>query len=117
KPEGERTRAREIWQRFPKFILGFVATFAITLALALYGPPSITQKLAPSIGEANNFRVIFFLLTFFSIGLLSNFRKLWQEGFAKLVAVYAISLFGFVIWVGLFISWIFFHGVLPPTVS
>lgn len=117
KPEGERTRAREIWQRFPKFILGFVATFAITLVLALYGPPDLTKKLAPSIGEANNFRVIFFVLTFFSIGLLSNFRKLWQEGFAKLVAVYAISLFGFVIWVGLVISWIFFHGVLPPTVS
>jgi uncharacterized membrane protein YadS len=117
KPEGERTRAREIWERFPKFILGFVATFAITLALALYDPPAVTQKLAPAIGEANNFRVIFFVLTFFSIGLLSNFKKLWQEGFAKLVAVYAISLFGFVIWVGLVISWIFFHGVLPPTVS
>ena len=117
KPEGERARAREIWQRFPKFILGFVATFAITLLLALYGPPDVTQKLAPAIGEANVFRVIFFLLTFFSIGLLSNFKKLWQEGFAKLVAVYLVSLFGFVIWVGFVISWIFFHGVLPPTVS
>jgi len=117
KPAGERTRLVEVWERFPKFILGFVATFAITLLLALYSPPQIVQKLAPSIGEANNFRVIFFLLTFFSIGLLSNFKKLWQEGFAKLVAVYALSLFGFVIWVGLVISWIFFHGVLPPTVS
>jgi uncharacterized membrane protein YadS len=117
KPEGERARPREIWQRFPKFILGFVATFAFTLLLALYGPKDIAQKLPATIGEANNFRVIFFLLTFFSIGLLSNFKKLWQEGFAKLVAVYLVSLFGFVIWVGLVISWIFFHGVLPPTVS
>jgi uncharacterized membrane protein YadS len=117
KPAGERTRFIEIWQRFPKFILGFIATFAITLLLALYGPPDLVKKLPPAIGEANNFRVIFFLLTFFSIGLLSNFKKLWQEGFAKLVAVYLVSLFGFVIWVGLVISWIFFHGVLPPTVS
>ena len=31
-------------------------------------------------GEANTFRVIFFILTFFSIGVLSNFKKLWQEG-------------------------------------
>lgn len=114
KPAGERTRLVEIWQRFPKFIIGFIATFAITLLLALYGPAPLVQKLAPSIGEANNFRVIFFLLTFFSIGLLSNFKKLWQEGFAKLVAVYAISLFGFVIWVGLLVSWIFFAGVKPP---
>ena len=37
-----------------------------------------------------------------------------SAGFAKLVAVYVVSLFGFVIWVGLVISWIFFHGVLPP---
>ena len=65
-------------------------------------------------GQANVFRVIFFVLTFFSIGVLSNFRKLWQEGIGKLVAVYALSLFGFIIWVGLLISWIFFAGVKPP---
>jgi hypothetical protein len=58
--------------------------------------------------------VIFFVLTFFSIGVLSNFRKLWQEGIGKLVAVYALTLFGFIIWVGLLISWIFFAGVKPP---
>ena len=116
-PAGSRTRLVEIWQRFPKFILGFLATFTLTLLIALYGSPSLTAKLPPAIGEANNFRVIFFLLTFFSIGLLSNFRKLWEEGFAKLVAVYLVSLFGFVIWVGLVISWIFFHGVLPPIAS
>jgi uncharacterized membrane protein YadS len=113
-PAGQRTKAIEIWQRFPKFIIGFVVTFGATLLVALYGPAPFAQKLPAAIGEANNFRVIFFLLTFFSIGLLSNFAKLWQEGFAKLVAVYLISLFGFVIWVGLAISWIFFHGVLPP---
>ncbi len=60
------------------------------------------------------FRVIFFILTFFSIGVLSNFRKLWQDGFGKLAAVYFVSLFGFVIWVGLLISWIFFSGIKPP---
>ena len=39
---------------------------------------------------------------------------LWQEGIARLAAVYVVSLFGFVIWVGLLISWIFFHGLKPP---
>jgi uncharacterized membrane protein YadS len=33
---GEKAKASEIWQRFPKFILGFLATFAIALALALH---------------------------------------------------------------------------------
>jgi zinc transporter ZupT len=63
------------------------------------------------------FRVIFFVLTFFSIGVLSDFRKLWQQGFGKLAAVYVVSLFGFVIWVGLLISWLFFSGFKPPLVS
>jgi hypothetical protein len=58
--------------------------------------------------------VIFFILTFFSIGVLSNFRKLWEEGIGKLAAVYLLCLFGFVIWFGLLISWLFFHGVKPP---
>jgi len=32
----------------------------------------------------------------------------------RLAAVYFVSLFGFVIWVGLLISWQFFSGVKPP---
>jgi uncharacterized membrane protein YadS len=110
---GDKARIVEVWQRFPKFILGFVLTFAAALYLALGGifePAKVTA----AIGEANVFRGIFFVLTFFSIGLLSNFKKLWQEGLGKLAAVYLLSLFGFVIWVGLGISWVFFSGVKPP---
>jgi len=28
-----------------------------------------------------------------------------------------VTLFGFVIWVGLLISWLFFHGIKPPLAS
>jgi uncharacterized membrane protein YadS len=114
---GDRARPIEIWQRFPKFIIGFVLSFAIGLYLALTASPAALAKLTPAIGEANTFRVIFFILTFFSIGVLSNFRKLWEDGIGKLAAVYVVSLFGFVIWVGLLISWIFFAGVKPPLVG
>src|SRR5208282_3297927 len=114
RPGAEKARAVEIWRRFPKFILGFVATFAIALALALGTPASASGKLAAAIGEANVLRVIFFTLTFLSIGVMSNFRKLWEDGLGKLAAVYFVSLFGFVIWVGLLISWLFFSGVKPP---
>jgi uncharacterized membrane protein YadS len=113
----DKAKAWEIWQRFPKFIIGFVITFAVGLYLALGTPADIAKKVPAAIGEANTFRVIFFILTFFSIGVLSNFKTLWQEGFGKLVAVYVLSLFGFVIWVGLLISWIFFGGVTPPLAS
>jgi uncharacterized membrane protein YadS len=111
---GERAKVSEIWQRFPKFILGFVLTFAVALYFAIGASAQELAKLTPAIGEANTFRVIFFILTFFSIGVLSNFRKLWEDGLAKLAAVYVLSLFGFVIWVGLLISWLFFSGVKPP---
>jgi uncharacterized membrane protein YadS len=116
-PSPNKARASEIWQRFPKFIIGFVLTFVVGLALALGTPTQISSKLPAAIGEANTFRVIFFILTFFSIGILSNFKKLWQEGVGKLAAVYLLSLFGFVIWVGLAISWLFFSGVKPPLAS
>jgi uncharacterized membrane protein YadS len=113
-PDSNKAKAWEIWERFPKFIIGFVVTFIIGLYLALGTPADIAKQVPAAIGEANTFRVIFFILTFFSIGVLSNFRTLWQEGFAKLAAVYIVSLFGFVIWVGLAISWIFFSGITPP---
>jgi len=116
-PRADKAKAIEIWRRFPKFILGFVATFAIALVLALATPAGTSGKLAAAIGEANVLRVIFFTLTFFAIGVMSNFRKLWEDGLGKLAAVYVVSLFGFVIWVGFVISWLFFAGVKPPLVS
>ncbi len=67
--------------------------------------------------QGDIFRGIFFLLCFFTIGLVSNFKKLMEEGIGKLAAVYCVCLFGFIIWVGLFISWLFFHGVKPPIIS
>jgi len=110
----DKAKASEIWERFPKFILGFVLVFAVSLWLATGTTPEIAKALPAAAGEANVFRVIFFILTFFSIGVLSDFRKLWQDGFGKFAAVYVVSLFGFVIWVGLLISWLFFSGFKPP---
>lgn len=201
---GEKVRPGQIWDRFPKFVIGYVLTFLIILLVCLpaskkltamsgqVGPltksiatqetqlatlnkqvvdeeaklstlkkkdkkaiaslktqigkdkaavASLTDKigkdkaqLAPlndqikapkatmgaaraATGEANVFRGIFFVMTFFTIGLVSNFKKLWEEGIGRLAAVYVISLFGFIIWIGLIISWIFFHGVKPPLVG
>ena len=116
-PSRDRARVAEIWQRFPKFVIGFVLTFTLALLIALAAPKEIGARLPAAIGEANTFRVIFFILTFFSIGILSNFRRLWQEGIGRLAAVYLLSLFGFVIWVGLIISWLFFGGIHPPLAS
>ncbi len=113
---GEKVGASQIWQRFPKFILGYMATFVIVILLAVFYSDLVpmTKK---AMGQANVFRGIFFVMTFFTIGVVSNFRKLWEEGIGKLALVYVICLFGFIIWIGLVISWLFFHGVKPPLVG
>ncbi|MFH1077382.1 MAG: putative sulfate exporter family transporter [Pseudomonadota bacterium] len=84
------------------------------LARQLEKPKAIMATAEAAASEGNVFRVLFFVFTFFTIGLVSNFKKLWEEGIGRLAAVYVICLFGFIVWVGLFISWLFFHGVKPP---
>ena len=54
---------------------------------------------------------------FFTIGMVSNFHKLMEEGIGRLAIVYVVCLFGFIIWLGLFISWLFFHGMTPPVIA
>ena len=79
--------------------------------------PAIVPKIKSSMAQANVFRTIFFVMTFFSIGVVSKFRRLWKEGIARLAAVYVLCLFGYIIWVGLLISWLFFNGMVPPIVK
>lgn len=114
--QNETVSAAEIWRRFPKFVLGYMATFLIVLAIGTLAP-AIIPKVKSAMGQANVFRGIFFVMTFFTIGVVSNFRKLWEEGIGRLAAVYVLCLFGFIIWVGLLISWIFFRGIRPPMVT
>jgi uncharacterized membrane protein YadS len=103
----------EIWNRFPKFVLGFMFTFFVLLAMGLNNPKIV--KLADAgAGQANILRSMFFALCFFSIGIVTNVRKLWAAGMSRIVGVYAVCLFGFILWVGLGISWLFYHGVKPP---
>lgn len=151
KSEGsnQKVPARQIWERFPKFVLGYILTFIIFLLIGLANPEFVrksvqTQEATKQVGtpakqelavakpsetkfvpgagvqstnQSNVFRTFFFVLTFFTIGLVSNFRKLWEEGIGKLAVIYVIALFGFIIWVALLISWLFFHNILPPTVQ
>jgi len=113
KREGAKLPLREIWERFPKFVFGYALTFGAFFAFGLASPDSLAD-LKRGTSQADVFRRLFFVLTFFSIGLATNLRRLWAEGLGKLALVYVVSLFGFVIWIGLAISWLFFHG-MPAT--
>ena len=117
KTRGERTMTwGDVMDRFPRFVLGYIATFLILLLMCLSSPE--LHKLGKGLsGTINGFRVLFFLMTFFTIGVVSNFRKLREEGIGRLAVVYVVCLFGFIIWVGLFISYAFFHGMTPPVIG
>ncbi len=171
---GEKVSGKEIWRRFPKFVIAYAITFVVILIISAPHAPKIkpveaqidrikkeiaaTEKqlavitepeqqaplkakieenkakikeLQESIKDSKNIvsrtqvatagtnalRVLFFLITFFTIGVMSDFKKLWEEGIGKLAAVYLICLFGFILWIGLLISYIFFHGVKPPIIT
>src|SRR5262249_56985882 len=80
---GDEVRTGEIWERFPKFIMGFAATFLIVLLIGFNASPALLKILNASMDQANVFRQLFFLLTFITIGLMSDVRALWREGIAQ----------------------------------
>ncbi len=110
---GAKVQGIEIWERFPKFVLGYALTFLVLLLICV-GSPNLTQTAKMVTAGGDTFRVLFFVLTFFTIGVMSDFRKLWEEGIGRLAAVYLLCLFGFILWIGLLISWLFFQGIRPP---
>src|SRR6184192_3464883 len=116
KDEGRTVSARDLWERFPKFVLGYFVTFAALLGLVV-ARPGLLDAAKLTTAETNVFRVLFFVMTFFTIGLASNFVKLREEGIGRLALVYVVCLFGFIVWIGLAVSWIFFHGMAPPRVG
>lgn len=113
---GSKISAGEIWERFPKFIIGFTLTFLLLLVMGLNNP-DIVKAASVGADQANALRTFFFALCFFSIGMVTNVRKLWAAGMGRIVGVYVLCLFGFIIWVGLFVSWLFYHGITPPVIG
>jgi uncharacterized membrane protein YadS len=58
---GERVRPGQIWERFPKFVIGYVLTFVVMLLLCL-GNPGIIKTAKAATGQMDVFRVMFFVL-------------------------------------------------------
>ncbi len=106
---------REIWERFPKFIIGFSLTFLIIVVIGLTNPHMV-KAAETGAGHANAVRTLFFSLCFFSVGLSADFRKLWVKGIGRIMAIYAFCVFGFIMWIGLLVCWLFYHGVVPPEI-
>ena len=102
---GERPSAGVIWERFPKFVLGFVAASAVfSFALS----PELVAGTRGALGEI---RTWWFALAFVCIGLETRFIELatYEQGRPALAFLGAQGIN--VIWT-LLLAWLLFGGVI-----
>jgi uncharacterized integral membrane protein (TIGR00698 family) len=87
--EGARVGLGALWQRFPKFVLGFIAASAVaTLFINSAADPKVAGDIVAVAGT--NLRVWFFILAFVCIGLEFRPAALREAG-ARPVAVFAVA--------------------------
>ncbi len=85
--EAERVRLGEIWNRFPKFIIGFfVASLVVTVILASVDAKTGSQYSKEAIGPLKTLRGWAFTWTFLSIGFTTRFRELTKFGWRPFAA-------------------------------
>ena len=72
---------------------------------------------AGAVPVEKGFRKLFFMLTFMSLGIITDFKKLAEAQFGKMVWVYFVSLFFFIIPVAIIIAYLFHHGMTIPNMA
>jgi uncharacterized integral membrane protein (TIGR00698 family) len=80
--------AREIWARFPKFVIGFVIASAfVTWVASHYSLADYRKIVTPElVAPITALRTWAFIFCFFSIGLTTQLRTLSKTGFKPFVA-------------------------------
>ncbi len=121
---GETVQASEVWHRFPKFVLGYFAAWFIYLGIffangagAPEGMHVLKAAKAGAVPVEKGFRKLFFMLTFMSLGIITDFSKLAEAKFGRRVWVYFVALFCFIIPVAIIIAYLFHHGMQIPNIA
>jgi uncharacterized membrane protein YadS len=117
-PGGARPKVIEIWRRFPKFVIGFVAAsvvFSFIVVPAMNGDFKLVESsfIKPI---SKTLRGWFFCLAFVSIGLESNFKDLAgrMEG-GKPMTLYVVGQ-SFNLILTLLIAWLAFMVFFPNAI-
>lgn len=114
KENGKAASPKEIWNRFPKFILGFVGT---SLLFSFVFMPTVGEEMVNSyLSITKELRGWLFAMAFVSIGLDSNFKELAShiKG-GKPVIQYLVGQ-SFNIILTFIVAWLCFGGILFPKV-
>ncbi|MFS0700234.1 YeiH family protein [Cellulomonas sp. 179-A 4D5 NHS] len=105
RPDAQAPGVGEIWRRFPKFVLGFLAASVIaTVYLAQVG----ADAGKPVIAVVNDLRTLFFILAFVSIGLEFRAKALKDAGWRPVGVFAAATAFNLV--AGLAFASVLFRG-------
>ena len=104
----EKPSLKVVWERFPKFVLGFIAA---SLIFSFLIPTETTRQVS---GFLNSLRTLWFALAFVAIGLEARFSDLVkiQGGRPALVFIGAqvFNIFWTLLW-----SYLLFGGILLAT--
>ena len=113
---GEKVPVIQIWFRFPKFVLGYLATWLILWGIGFTVGATISWKfmLGGITPQTELFRYFFFALTFMSIGLTTRFKTFAEIKAGRMIAAYVVSLIIIIILIALGLSIAFFAGLPPP---
>ena len=96
---------RVVWERFPKFVLGFIA---VSLVFSFLDTPETTKQVS---GFLNGLRTIWFALAFVAIGLEARFSDLVKiQGGRPALAFVGAQIFN-ILWTLLW-AYLLFGGIL-----
>ena len=107
---------REIWTRFPKFVIGFVAaSIFFTIVYESMGHQMGETVVQDGVlgGWANPLRAWFFAMAFTSIGLATNFRELAKYFAGGKILYHYVFTQGFNVILTLFLAWLMFMVFFP----
>jgi uncharacterized membrane protein YadS len=108
----EKIPLKEIWFRLPKFVLAYMLVWLIYIGIMYFLPDIVPVAKSGGHIVQGAYRKLMFMLTFLSIGIITDFSKL--KGMGRLTLLYAIALFGIIAPIAYVVAYIFHHGMLPP---
>lgn len=107
-----RVPKMEIWHRFPKFVLGYFLAWFIYLGVSLLGPELIEAARHGAGIVQSPMRKMMFMLTFVSIGVITDFSQL--RGMGRLALLYGVGLVFIIAPIAYAVAWLFHRGMMPP---
>lgn len=102
---GERPKVSEIWVRFPKFVLGFIAASLVFSLLLPEGTATGITRITKDL------RGIWFSLAFLSIGIETRFKDLFAMGRGKPALTFVCAQVFNIFWT-LGLAYLLYSGVI-----